>query len=84
MDSLQSSRNRRLSPKASKRFVVGILGGMLVLAFFSALGIKIAAEDASFQEEVQEMRGRNDPSNMIPVDSNTSAQPVFSDSTSQN
>ncbi len=50
-----------LSKKASRLFLFGVIVATLFLSFLSALGIKSAAENEAFQEEVKEMRRLYDP-----------------------
>lgn len=52
---------KRLSNKASRRFLVGFVSLSLALAFLAAMGIKSATENEQFQDEVEEMRRRYDP-----------------------
>ncbi len=56
-----SETRKALSKKASRRFLFGVIVVTLILAFLSALGIKSAAENEAFQEEVLEMRRTYDP-----------------------
>lgn len=56
-----SAKRKALSPKSSRRLLFGLLLATLSFAFFSALGIKNAAENAPFQEEVKAMRQKYDP-----------------------
>ena len=83
MDATPSPSNEPMTQKASRRFVIGFLTGMLILAFLAALSIKSATENAEFQEEVQNMRERYDPSFKRP-DTTRPATTTFADSTSQN
>lgn len=54
-------KRKALSKKASRRFLFGLIVVSLFLAFMAALGIKSAAENEAFQEEVKEMRRMYDP-----------------------
>ena len=59
-DHIPTKRNS-LSKKASRRFLFGVIVVTLFLAFLAAMGIKSAAENEAFQEEVKEMRRQYDP-----------------------
>ena len=56
-----SEPRKTLSKSASRRFLFGLVVATLVLAFLAALGIKSAAENEAFQDEVIEMRRMYDP-----------------------
>ncbi|MFK7846223.1 MAG: hypothetical protein AB8G77_13075 [Rhodothermales bacterium] len=56
-----SETRKALTKKASRRFLFGVIVVTLILAFLSALGIKSAAENEAFQDEVLEMRRIYDP-----------------------
>ena len=73
-----------LSRKASRRFLFGLIVVTLMLAFLAALGIKSAAENEAFQEEVIEMRKLYDP-NFKDTDTDSEPAPASTpDSTNSN
>ena len=70
-------KRNALSRKTSRRFLFGLIVVTFMLAFLAALGIKSAAENENFQEEVKEMRRMYDPQYQD-TDLDTSQTPVSS------
>ena len=73
-----------LSRKNSRRFLFGLIVVTLILAFLAALGIKSAAENDAFQEEVIEMRRMYDPNFKEPGSDAAPAPASSPDSTVSN
>ena len=73
-----------LSRKTSRRVLFGLIVVTFMLAFLAALGIKSAAENEAFQEEVIEMRRRYDPDFKEPETESEPAPASTLDSTFSN